>query len=133
MSRENVELLRRGFEHVERTREILPELVHPDFVWDTTPFRGGMLVSICVGVDEANQWLAEWTDGFENWSIEVSEVVDAGDQVVTVVDQRANAKHGGPDVEMRLAQVWTFRDGLLARMEMYADRAEAVRAAGLSE
>ena len=34
---------------------------------------------------------------------------------------------------MPIAQVWTFRDGLIARMEMYFDRAEALEAAGLSE
>ena len=99
MSQENVELLRRGFEHVERTREFLPEAAHTDFVWDTTTFRGGVQLASCVGIDETNR--------------------------------RANAKHGGPEVEMRLAQVWTFRDGLIARMEMYADRDEALRAAGL--
>ena len=133
MSQENVELLRRGLEHVERTRQILPELAHPDFVWDTTTFRGGVQIGTSVGVDETNQWLAEWTEGFDNWSIEVLEVIDAGDQVVTVMNQRANAQHGGPEVEMRIAQVWTFRDRLIARMEMYAERAEAFRAVGLSE
>jgi len=133
MSQENVELLRRAFEHVERTREILPELVVPDFVWDTTTYRGGVQPATCEGVDEANQWLAEWLDGFHAWSVEVLEIVDAGDHVVTVMRQRATAKHGGPEVEMLLPQVWTFRDGLIARMEMYVDRAEALRAAGLSE
>ncbi len=133
MSQENVELLRRGLEHVERTRQILPELAHPDFVWDTTTFRGGVQIGTSVGVDETNQWLAEWTEGFDNWSIEVLEVIDAGNQVVTVMNQRANAQHGGPEVEMRIAQVWTFREGLIARMEMYAERAEAFLAAGLSE
>jgi ketosteroid isomerase-like protein len=34
---------------------------------------------------------------------------------------------------MRFAQVWTFRDGLVARMEMYAHRAEALAAVGLAE
>jgi ketosteroid isomerase-like protein len=57
-------------------------------------------------------------------------LADAGSHVVA---QRAIAKHGGPEVEMRIAQVWTFRDGLIARMEMYVDRAEALRAAGLPE
>jgi ketosteroid isomerase-like protein len=36
-------------------------------------------------------------------------------------------------VDMRVAQVWTFRDGLVERMEMYADRDDALEAAGLSE
>jgi ketosteroid isomerase-like protein len=53
--------------------------------------------------------------------------------VVTIARQHWKGKHGGPEVEMRLAQVWTFRDGLGARMEMYADRKEALEAAGLRE
>jgi ketosteroid isomerase-like protein len=133
MSEENVQLLRRGFEHVERTTEFPSEVAHPEFVWDTTTFRGGMQPAVCIGVDETNEWLADWVDGFEDWSLDVSEVFDGGDKVVTVLRQRASAKHGGPQVEMVFAQVWTFRDGLVARMEMYADRAEALEAAGLRE
>jgi ketosteroid isomerase-like protein len=34
---------------------------------------------------------------------------------------------------MRFAQVWPFRDGLIARMAMYLDRSEALEAAGLRE
>jgi hypothetical protein len=34
---------------------------------------------------------------------------------------------------MAFGQVFTIRDGKLARMEMYADPAEALEAAGLSE
>jgi ketosteroid isomerase-like protein len=34
---------------------------------------------------------------------------------------------------MRFAQVWTFRDGRIARLEMYADRDDALEAAGLRE
>ena len=132
MSEENVELVRRGYEHVQRTRELLPEVTHPDFVWDTTPFRG-MLPEKCVGVDETNRWLAEWLEGFELWTIDVEEVFDAEDRVVAIVRQRASAKHSGPEVEMRFAQVWTFQDGLVVRMEMYADRDAALEAAGLSE
>jgi ketosteroid isomerase-like protein len=133
MSQENLDLLRRGFEHAERTGEFLPEVAHPDFVWDTTTFRGGMRPEKCVGVGEANKWLADWLEGFEHWSIDVEEVFDAGDRVVTIARQRASAKHGGPEVEMRFAQVWTFRDGLVARVEMYADRDDALEAAGLRE
>ena len=35
--------------------------------------------------------------------------------------------------EMSFAQVFTLRDGKLARMEIYSERDEAVAAAGLSE
>jgi ketosteroid isomerase-like protein len=133
MSQENVDLLRRGYEYVERTGEFLPEAAHPDFVWDTTTFQGGMLPETCVGVDETNAWLAEWLDSFEDWSLDIEEVFDAEDRVVAIVRQRATGKHGGPEVDMRVAQVWTFRDGLVERMEMYADRDDALEAAGLAE
>ena len=133
MSQENVDLLRRGYEHVEKTGELLPEVARSDFVWDTSTFRGAIRPGTFVGVDETNAWIADWLDSFEDWSIVIEEVFDAGDQVVAIVRQRGTAKHGGPEVEMRVAQVWTFRNGLAARMEMYADRDDALEAAGLSE
>jgi hypothetical protein len=34
---------------------------------------------------------------------------------------------------MSFAMVWTLRDGLAVRMEMYADWAEALKAAGLEQ
>jgi ketosteroid isomerase-like protein len=111
----------------------LRETVHPDFVWDVTTFRGAVNPGTFVGVEEINEWLAEWIEGFEDWSIDIEEAFDAGDLVVTIVRQHGVAKHGGPPVEMRFGQVWTFRDGLVARMNMYADRDEALEAAGLSE
>jgi uncharacterized protein len=133
MSPENVELLRGVYDYTGRTGEIQPEAVHPDFVWDMTTYRGAILPGTYEGVDGANSFLAEWFDGFEHWSLVIEEVFDAGDQVVGVVRHHGKARHGGPDVEMRFAQVWTFRDGLIVRMEMYADRAEALEAAGLRE
>jgi ketosteroid isomerase-like protein len=133
MLQENLDLLRRAFEYVEKTGEVLREGVHPDFVWDTTTFRGAIRPGTYVGVDETDEWLADWFDSFEDWSFEIEEVFDAGDRVVTIVRQRGTAKHGGPEVEMRFAQVWTFRDGLAARVEMYADRDEALEAAGLKK
>jgi ketosteroid isomerase-like protein len=134
MSRENLDLLRRGFEYVVRNGELLPDLVQPDLVWDTTTYSSaGLHLERCVGIAETNRWLAEWTGAFENWSLEVEKVFDEGDQVVTFVRQRARARQAGPELEMRFAQVWTFRDGLIARMEMYLDRSKALEAVGLRE
>jgi ketosteroid isomerase-like protein len=133
MSQENVTRLRNAYDYTARTGKIPPEAVHPDFIWDTTTFRGGMNLKTCVGLEETNAWLAQWIEPFDDWSQDVEEALSAGGQVVTVVRQRGVPKHGGPEVEMRFAQVWTFRDGLIARMDMYAERAEAVEAAGLRE
>ena len=58
---------------------------------------------------------------------------DAGDMVVAIVRQRGRSKTSGLPVDMAFGQVWTIRDGKSARMEMYADPAEALAAVGLSE
>ena len=43
------------------------------------------------------------------------------------------SKATGIPVDMRFAQVWTYRDGQAMRMQMYANPDEAIEAAGLSE
>ena len=78
MSQENLDLLRRAFEYVQRTGEIRPEAVQPDIVWDVTTFRGAIIPGTFVGVEEVNEWLAEWIEGFEDWSLDLEEVFDAG-------------------------------------------------------
>ena len=58
---------------------------------------------------------------------------DAGERVVAIVNQRARSKTTGIPVDMRFAQVWSLRDGLAFRMQMYASVEEALEAAELSE
>lgn len=130
MSQENVDRLLAGYDYTNRTGEFDPEAVHPDMVLDISTFRGAIEPGPYQGVDEANAFLARWLDAFENWSMEVEEFFDSGDRVITILRQHGQPKHGGPDVEMRVAHVWTFRDGLVARMEMYASREEAWKLPG---
>ena len=94
----------------------------------TATIRG----SLGEGADGARTFLREWTDAWEDWELEVDALRDAGDRVVALMHQRARSKSTGMPVEMSFAQVWTFRDGKRARMEMYTDQAEALAAAGLS-
>jgi hypothetical protein len=99
MSQENLDLLRRGVDHVVRTGELSPDTVQPDLVWDTTTFSSaGLNLRRCVGLAETNRWLAEWAGAFDDWSLDIEEVFDGGDQVVTFVRQRARAS--------RAAQSW---------------------------
>ena len=129
MSQENVEIIRRGWEHWSATGELR---AHPDFVWDVSNLGWpGRLVF--AGVEGANEFIAEWADAWDDWEIEVEEYIDAGERVVAIVNQRGRAKGTGVPVEMQLAQVWAFRDGQAIRMEMYSSLDEALEAAGLRE
>ena len=40
MSLENVEIVRRRYEHLAATGDYIPEIHAPDFVWDMSKFRG---------------------------------------------------------------------------------------------
>jgi len=129
MSQENVEVMRRGWKHFEATGEFL---VAVDFVWDVSKL-GWPDQQVYLGREGASQFMAEWTDAWDDWEMEVEDYLDAGDRVVTIVNQRGRSKATGIPVDMRFAQVWTFRDGQGVRMELYASVEEALQAAGLRE
>ena len=76
--------------------------------------------------------MADWLEAWEDWQLEVEELLDAGDQVVAFVRMLGRSKAGLP-VDMRFAQVWTYRNGKQIRMQMYASRDEALKAARLPE
>lgn len=132
MSRENVEIVRRAYEHRQATGDFLEEIVARDFVWDMSKFRGWPEQQLYVGIEEARRFIREWTLAFEDWSIEIDAIHDAGaDKVIGILRQRGRSKTSGLPVDMLLAQVFTIRNGQEARMEMYADPAEAFKAVGL--
>ena len=83
------------------------------------------------GVAGMEAFLTDWTSAWDGWRLELEELHDAGDMVVAVVRQHGRSKLTGMELDMPFAQVWSFRDGLRARMEMYSDVDEAMRAAGL--
>ena len=77
-------------------------------------------------------FIADWTESWENWELEVVELIDAGeDRVLAILHQRGRSKTTGLEVEMDFAQLWTVRDGKQVRMEMYADPQQGREAAGL--
>jgi ketosteroid isomerase-like protein len=131
MSEGNVELVRRAFAQFQATGDFDPELTDPDYVWDMSTFRGWPGDREYRGIDGARRFLREWLEAWDNWELELRELHDAGDQVVAIVHQRGRSKAAGLPVEMEFAQVFTLRDGMQVRMEMYADPSEALAAAGL--
>jgi ketosteroid isomerase-like protein len=128
MSHENVELMRRGYERWSATGQIR---ARADLVWDVSRL-GWPDQQVYSGPEGANQFNAEWADAWDDWHLEVEDFVDAGERVVAIVNQRGRSKATGIPVDMRFAQVWSFRDGQAIRMQMYASVDEALEAVGLS-
>ncbi len=60
--------------------------------------------------------------------IEIEQVEEIGDNVLTFVIQTGTTRHG-VEVAQPSAAVWKFRDGLLTRVEFHLDREKAMRSA----
>jgi ketosteroid isomerase-like protein len=131
MSAENVEVVRRGYELFLETGEVSEEIIGPGFVWDMSTFGSWPERQRYEGIDGARQFLADWTSAWDDWRLEVRELIDAGDEVVAIVHQSGISKTTGLRVDMDFAQLWTVEDGRQTYMRMYADPDEALRAAGV--
>ena len=95
---------------------------------ETLPDAGG----IYRGVDAVRGWWREWLTAWELIDFDY-ELVDAGDSVVALIDQKMRARSSGIEVPFgRYAQVVTLRDNLIVRWKFYLSQAEALKAAGVS-
>jgi ketosteroid isomerase-like protein len=127
MSRENVETVRRGYEHLSRTRQPLGDMLHPEVDFSFAWMDGR-------GVDEFRRATSEWTGTFEEWEIEAREVIEVNpNQVMAIVSDRGRPPGSEAEVHNEFAHLWTFRDGLAVRFEAFTDKAQALEAAGLEE
>jgi ketosteroid isomerase-like protein len=131
MSQENVELVRRGFEAFNRGDldaavadfsadcEYIPSGAVPDAA---PVYRGPE------GYKQFGRWL--WEE-FDDARIEVHELIDAGDQVMVSMTNQGRGRRSGAETSWHVWQVWTVRDGKVARGQGFTRKEEALEAAGL--
>jgi ketosteroid isomerase-like protein len=129
----NVDVVRRGYEHFIATGDLRVDIVAPEFVWDMSHFSGWPEEQIYHGFQGMLAFLRSWAGAWDGWELEVETLHEAGDQVLAITRQSGQSKATGLRVEMTFAMLWTLRDGLQTRMDMYSDTAEAMRAVGLVE
>ena len=77
--------------------------------------------------DRLRQWLSEWAD----WRCEAEKFIAEGDSVVVLTRYRGRGKVSGAGVDTTGAHVWTLRDGMVVRLEIYSNREKALIAAGI--
>src|SRR6476620_1676003 len=127
MSQENVELVRRGLASVDAFWAMLDEYV----VWDLRELPMLDLDGAYVGRDAVVKASRHYWGTWQDYQIELDEVVDAGSSVVGVVHERGRGRGGGAPFAARYAQVWTFSRGRLVRWGMLPDLARALEAVGM--
>ncbi len=133
MSQENVEVVRRCYVLMNnRDMSGLEKVADPEAVLDLS--RNVFNPGIYLGHDGIRQFNARSEEVWEEFEMRPEEFIDGGDTVVTAVSIFGRGHGSGVPVEMRLFNIWEFREGKVMRMTGgYRDRAEALEAAGLSE
>ncbi|MEA2140153.1 MAG: uncharacterized protein QOC91_252 [Solirubrobacteraceae bacterium] len=135
MSQENLEIVRAAWEAWERgDMEAIFALYDPAIVWDQTHYGAGELSGVYHGHDGIKQFFRAWLAPFESYYAHAQEFVDAGEAVLVQIRQGGRGKQSGADVQMPpYLQVYRLRDGLAVRIEVYSERAAALKAVGLEE
>jgi len=134
MSEENVEVVRRSFEmFAAGDLEAWAESFDPDVGWDISTYPLPDVPNRGRGRDALmNDMMATYMSGWRNYSSELGELTDAGDEVVMVVHETAEMRGTGVAIDRDLIQVWKVRDGRLAFLRVFKTTEDAYEAAGLS-
>jgi ketosteroid isomerase-like protein len=119
------ELVRRAYAALsERDYETLEELAAPDFELDLTDrvFNPATYR----GPDGVRQFFAEVDELWESMDMKVERLLARDDEVLVLLAVDITGRGSGLQLQDRIAQLWTARDGKLVRMRVRADPAAAL-------
>jgi ketosteroid isomerase-like protein len=132
MSGENVEVVRRGYEHLSRTGELYPDDWDPDAVFDnsTAIFADP---GVYRGREEIRRFLVAQREMWQSQSYEPQEFIPVGPDRVVVPQKIVSVGRDGVEVVARTANLFTLQGGKVTRLKSFQSKAEALEAAGLAE
>jgi ketosteroid isomerase-like protein len=129
--KEALRMLERGYQLMWREDRLEDALVglEPDFEWVVPghpegDVRHGPEATIAFFRD----WIEPWAELHVDWELLPAEP----DRVLAILDMHGLGRESRAPVEMRVGQLWTFRDGRAVSMVLYSDIDEARRDAGLA-
>ena len=74
-----------------------------------------------------------WDEAWEGAESTLEEVIGHGDRVFLTARFHARGRASGVEIDTRIYEVYTLRDGKVLRIDEYEHRAEALETAGLQE
>ena len=130
MSRDNVEIVRRTYDHLSRVGDFPWDLIDSKVAVHDPPSLPDS--EIRHGHEGLRAGLESVTNSFDGLVFEVEQIYDAGEDVVVFVRMYARGKESGVDLDVAVAHLITVDNGKLIRIRAMG-REEAMEAAGLSE
>jgi ketosteroid isomerase-like protein len=129
VSQANVEVVRAVWEAWERRdMPALFSLYDPEIVWDMTHTEGDLSAEHH-GHEGVKSMFRVWAEPFDSYHAHAEEFVEVGEAVVVRLRQGGRGKQSGVQVEMPpYWQVYRVEDGLVSRITLYFNEADALNA-----
>jgi ketosteroid isomerase-like protein len=130
MSGEKVSVVRSVYEAASRRDSAaVLALYDPEVELDNTRLQvvsGGLYK----GHEGLRSFFRQWNEAWESVDYQVDDLIDAGaEQVVSVVTRHGRGRSSGAEVQVKVALLWTIRDGKVIRVVWFPTREEALAAA----
>ena len=127
-------LIRQGVEAINRRdADSFVALASPDVEWEDSIFWSEG-VRTYRGRAELREWFKRvFVEPWESLLMEVTEITEADDRVLTGSILTARGKDSGVETVLRFWQVVWLADGKATRRQIFLERAEALEAAGMAE
>jgi ketosteroid isomerase-like protein len=134
MSQENVEIVRRGNAAFNSgDYEGFAESLHPEVEFRDRAHAADAPETL-KGAQALLSLLSEWQESFDDFRAEISEYIDAGDDVVCVTRWTGRGKASDAVVDVSQVDVYELREGKIVRATLaYPDKTTALEAVGLRE
>jgi ketosteroid isomerase-like protein len=128
MSEQNVELVRRGFEHFVATGEPAWDTLHEHIEVRDHDIMDGREYH---GHADVRRWLFEdWASAWSEYSAEPEEYIDIDDEhVIAVFRIKATGRASGVAIERQDAMLYEIRDQQAMRIDYYNSKQQALEAA----
>ena len=133
MSEENVEILARVFEAFNRGDfGDFAEFFDPEVEFNPGRLPPGEKTRY-IGREGVSEWTRNLNDAWVAVSAEPGERIEVGSDRILAIDRWHFQGRDGIEIEEELPTLLTFGNGLIVRVDGFADKAEALEAAGLEE
>ena len=132
MSHANVEIVRAAMEAFNRRDgEAFGAFLAEDA--EVVPVRATLEGTMYTGPHAAAEYCAAVEASWEDLRWDIEEIRDGGEWVLALGRIRGRGRDSGAVIDARAGWVAQFREGLITNFHTYADRSEALEAAGLRE
>jgi uncharacterized protein len=133
-SNETVELLRRFYESFNQgDLDSVLELCTADVEVYKDPGVVEMVAAVTPrGQDLVAQYLRGWLDSWDEYNARPEEFLQSGEEVAALTQLRARGKNSQFEIAADMADVFTVRDGRIARFRLYIQRTEALGSLGIA-